>query len=451
MVVLARLLTPHDFGLIAMVTVITGLIIMVSELGIGTAIVQRKNITNIQLSSLFWINIFISLIVFLFLILLAPLIAEFYEQEVLNKATLIVSLSVLVSPFVMVQKSLLQRNMNFKVISIANTLSRVATGLLVIGMAYHGYGFWSLAWQPILSVSVTSIFLWKHSVWRPSFSFSFAAVAPMLGFGIVTLYNTILDYSVRGVDKMLIGKFFGADTLGVYSRSYYIYLIGINGFSRIFSSIMLPALSNIQDKKTLVKASFLKSTKLMVTAMFPLIIGLSASADNFILVLFGSKWLGMVDMLHALTIIAVATTAGSLVGSLYISQGNVKLQFKVALISKLFIIMSMLIGLSWGALGVAYGAGIATVITNYPMVRFAGRSIDMRYREYIAVIASPLLISIIMGVLVLLLHMYSPVYIDPIFRLILQIFIGALSYILMTFYFDPDVCSEILNVIKRKK
>ena len=214
--------------------------------------------------------------------------------------------------------------------------------------------------------------------------------------------------------------------------------MGVNGLSRVLSSVMLPALSKLKEDKLEVKKIFLKSISILSALLLPIVFGISASANNFIPLLFGVQWIGMVPIIEALTIFAVTTVISSQTSSLFVSQGKVKLQLKIAFYTKFTLLVSILVGIYWGAIGVAYSIGFVSIITNYFMIKNAGKSVNMTYYEYINVIAKPLLISCTMWLCVAnidFLFYHEEVGI----RLLLQIILGFTIYISLSYFFNKQI------------
>jgi len=225
-IILIRLLTPKDFGLIGMVMVFIGFVGLFSELGFGAAIIQKEQIGDRHLSSIFWLNIATGIILTCIMLAIAPVIAIFFNEPRLELLTAVLSVSFFISSFGMVQSAILRRSMNFRTLAIVETLTIVLAGIFAIVLAFRGYGVWSLVWQTIISTLASVVLIWISSDWKPQFKFNKNAAKELVGFSANLLGFNAFNYWVRNLDDLLIGKFIGSSGLGIYNRAYGIMLCG---------------------------------------------------------------------------------------------------------------------------------------------------------------------------------------------------------------------------------
>jgi len=378
-IILARLLSPREFGLLAMITVITSFASIFAEMGFSAALVQKQDIQQKHLSSVFWLNLGVGLLLTLLFIAGAPLIAHFYSEPVLVPLTIFISFNFLIGSLTIVQKTMMTRAIDFRNLTIVDMTAVVVSGVVAIVLAYTGAGVWSLAVQTVLLSIITMIMLWKLGKWYPSLTFDWDAIKDLLGFSLNLFGSKLLNYWVRNLDYLLIGRFIGPQPLGVYKNAYTIMLFPLNNVSRVISRVMFPSLSLIQEDKRRVKRLFLRMTRTIALITFPMMAGLFVVAESFVLTLFGTQWADMIPILQVFCFTGLMQSVGTLTGNLYLSQGRSDLQLHVGLFVHAVAILGIVIGLRWGALGVAIGLTVASIINSYPSLFFAGRLVNLTY------------------------------------------------------------------------
>lgn len=378
-VILARLLSPRDFGLIAMITVITSFVNIFAELGFSAALVQKQDVRQEHLSSVFWLNLGAGLLLTITLMAGAPLIAGFYQEPLLVPLTMLISITFLISSLNIVQNTLMTKALDFKTLSIVEIAAVGISGVVAIVMAYTGFGVWSLAVQSVVLSAVTAALLWKLSDWCPDLTFKWGAIRDLLGFSMSLFGTKVLNYWVRNVDYLLIGRFLGTTPLGVYTRAYKVMLFPLANVSRVLSKVMFPFFSTIQEDKQRVKSVYLKMTRTIALVTFPMMMGLFITVEPFVLTLYGPKWVEMISVLQILCLVGMVQSIATLNGNLYLSQSRADLQFRVGLVLKANGILGIVIGLRWGIVGVAVGYAIASVVNSYPAFFFAGRLVNLTY------------------------------------------------------------------------
>lgn len=376
---LARLLSPNEFGLMAMVTVITSFAGIFAEMGFSAALVQKPTIHPEQLSSVFWLNTGIGLFLTLAFIVGAPLIGHFYGEPVLVPLTIFVSTNFIIGSLTIVQKTLMVKTLNFRALSIVDITAASIAGVVAIVLAYAGAGVWSLAIQTVLTSIVATVLFWQLGRWRPTLVFHWASIKGLMGFSLNLLGSQLLNYWVRNLDYLLIGRFYGTQPLGIYKNAYTIMLFPLTNVSRVISRVMFPSLSIIQSDKARVKNVFLRATRAIALITFPMMTGLFVVAEPFILTFFGPQWYDMIPIIQVFCFVGLIQSIGTLNGNLYLSQGRADLQFRVGIVVHLVAMAGIVIGLPWGALGVAVGYSIASLVNSYPSLYFAGKLVDLTY------------------------------------------------------------------------
>lgn len=400
-IILARLLLPEDFGLLGMALVFTGLVAIFNDMGMGSAIVQKQDLNQKNLSSIFWFNLLIGILAILITILAAPLIAHFYGQNSLTMVISVMSVSFLFTSLSMVQNSLLLKELNFKKLTLFEIISTISASILGLSLAYLGYGVWSLVWQNISMTFIYAALIWVTEHWMPELYFNWEDIKPIVGFSSNLSGFNLLNYFARNADYLLIGKFLGATALGYYTLAYTIMLFPLSNISSVLSKVMFPALSQIQHDNCKFKLFYLKSTKYITFASFPLMLGLFAVADEFILFLFGTKWVPVIFIIKVLSIVGLIQSIVTTIGSIYLSKGRTDWMFRWGIFSSIIVISAIFIGLQWGINGVAICYAIATLVLIYPNFAIPFRLIDLKFTDFIINLKEEIATGSIMFVIVM--------------------------------------------------
>jgi PST family polysaccharide transporter len=449
-IILARLLSPREFGLVAMITVITSFASIFAELGFSAALVQKQDVRQEHLSSVFWLNLGAGLVLTLAFIIAAPLVAEFYQEPMLTPLTIFISTNFLISSLNIVQNTLLTKALDFRTLSIVELGAVAVAGIISIVMAFAGFGAWSLAAQSVLISVVTAVLLWRLSHWRPSLLFRWTAVKDLLGFSMSLFGTKVLNYWVRNIDYLLIGRVLGTDPLGVYNRSYDVMLFPLTGVSRVLSRVMFPSMSIIQEDKRRVANLYLRMTRVIALITFPMMLGLFVTVEPFVMAVFGPKWTGMIPVLRVLSLVGMTQSIGTLNGNLYLSQGKADLQLKVGLVLKTIAILGIVIGLHWGIVGVAIGYAIASFINSYPSFHFAGRLVDLTYWDLLRNLSGVFGCAVAMAALVGGAGLLLPSTWPDWALLAAQVLLGVVIYLSLIHLFKVKAYQEVRTLLSEQ-
>jgi polysaccharide transporter, PST family len=367
-VVTTRLLTPSDFGILAMVATATALITLVKDLGISQAIVQRDTISPGQINSLFWTSIAASIVFALLLGASAPLIARFYAEPRVELLTIAFAALVLISGPQAVPSALLNRASHFNKLAIIDIAS--ATTALAIGVA--GALFWRSYWALYASAAsatlVSGIGFWLASKYRPGAAHFDSHTGQMLRFGSHISGFNLVNYLSRNSDNILIGRFLGGDQLGLYDRAYRLLLFPINQIHGPIGQVLVPLLSRIQSDPVKYRSTYTESASLIMIAMQPGILFAIICAPELFELVLGSQWIAAAPIFQWLGIVALHQVMTSTVGWLFLSQGRGSDLFRTGAYVAMFAVASFVIGLPWGALGVAVSYTIANYTVLIPLV-----------------------------------------------------------------------------------
>lgn len=431
MILLARILSPREFGLMGMIMVFVYFVQLFNEVGFGPSIIQKMDLKEEHLSSVFWVNLGVGFLLALFFMAGAPLIARFYDEPALKNCTRAISVNFIFGSLSIVQLALLQKEMKFKRVALIETTAVAVAGFSAIVMALRGFGVWSLVYQSVILTAVTSIMAWLFSQWRPDLRFQGDAVGQLWGYTANLLGFNTLNYCVRNMDKVLIGKYVGTAVLGLYSRAYALMLLPLDQVNRVISRVMFPALSALQHDRDRVKEVYLKATRCIAVVTFPVMVGLLVVAEPFILTLLGEQWAGAVPFLRVFCLVGIVQSVGTTVGWIYNSQGRTGVLLAWGAGSAAVYAVTYLIGLRWGAMGVAVSYCLTTyLILWYPAWRIPGSFIGLSFGEMLVNLRGPFCCAAAMGAGIWVLHSVLPDVWFVGIRLALETAFGMIFYFL---------------------
>lgn len=447
-IVLARLLTPYDFGLVGMIYVFIGFAALFREIGFSDALIQRTALEDRHYSSVFWLNIALGLTLTALLILLAPSIAAFYHEEKLTPLTRLLALSFLVASLSSVHAAILTRAMAFRFFAMVELGITAVSGGTAISLALMGYGAWSLVWQELVLACMTAIALWWVTGWRPKRFLNRAAIGDLIQFSGYLFASQVANYLERNADNLLVGKFIGTFELGVYSRAYSTMLLPLGQIRAVIGRAMFPALSRIQDNKAQVKRIYLRCLMIIALISFPVMMGLFTVADHFVSALYGQKWEMVVDVLRILCIVGLMQSLTITTGWIYASQGRTDWLFKFAILAGLLLICGFVVGTSIGTIeAVAYSYAIGMGVILYWDFTIPGKLIGLTFVEVARSVGSAFFCAAAMASAVWVIGVFMPPTWPHWAFLTVQIPFGIVCYTLLVHLFSLEGYRELRGII----
>ena len=449
--ILARLLSPQDFGLLGMILVFVGFVSLFSDLGLGTALIQKTSLHHRHLNTVFWVNIVVGGLLTGLGIAFAPFIAEFYDEPLLLPLTRCISFTFFLGSIKVVHTTLFQKMMDFRWIALIEITSVLFAGIVALFMAILGFGVWSLVGQTLTNMVIAVLMTWCLSSWRPTLSFDIGALREFLGFSLNLLGFSVFNYWARNFDNFLIGKLLGSSELGIYSRAYSLMLLPISQISRVVARVMFPVLSSIQQDIARCRQLYLRSTRTIALVTFPLMIGLLVIADHFILAIYGPKWYRVILILRVFCIEGMVQSVGGSVGWIYTSQGRTDIMFKWGIGSGIIRMIAILLGLRWGIIGVATAYLISgRVILWYPSWMIPGRLIQLRFSEMVKNLSGIFYCAIFMGLLIWRVEKIFPQYWSHWIYLAILVPFGASVYWALIHVFRLKAYEEVLGLVAER-
>jgi O-antigen/teichoic acid export membrane protein len=372
--VLARLLTPKDFGLYAMVTTIMGFLWVFYDIGLSTATVQRQEINHAQVSNLFWVNFGVGGLVTLIVAASAPAIAWFYREPRLVGITLVLSVTFLLTTSAVQHIALLNRQMRFGAVAIMEIVSVLGSYLTGIGMALSGYGYWALVGANVIQVVVRLVLAWLISRWQPQLPSRNAQTWHLLSFGANITIGNLIHTLARGLDNVLIGRFFGAAAVGLYSRASILLMRPLEQFTLPMNAVLVPALSRVQTEPERYRRTFLRVYEGMALVSFLFTGFLLALARPLTLVVLGAKFEQAVPIFAGFTVAALWIPLTVASTWLFQTQGRGKDWLFASSLVSCITVASFVAGLPFGPAGLAIAYSVAGLFIGTPILYyFAGR------------------------------------------------------------------------------
>ncbi|MEQ8316640.1 MAG: lipopolysaccharide biosynthesis protein [Phycisphaerales bacterium] len=403
-VVLARLLLPSDFGLIAMVIAVTGFVEMFKDAGLSTATVQRKDITHAQVSTLFWINVALGFVATAVIAALSPLIAAFYSQPALVPITLVLATAMIFGGLTTQHQALLRRQMRFKALAIIQ-VSAMTSGIIVaIVMAVLGFGYWALVGNICAAAATNAVLVWVFCDWRPGLPRRGSGAMSMLKFGGNVTGFSFLNYFTRNADNVIIGFVMGSGPLGIYSKAYNLLMLPIRQINAPVGAVMVPSLSRLQDEPARYKRAYLQAMSALAMVGMPVVVVAYVLAHEMVLLLLGDEWKEAATVFRWLAPAALFGTVNVAPGWLCVSLGKPQVQVRWALMWAPITVSAFAIGVHWGVDGVAAAFSLSWCIGNFVFIAMACHGSPVRKRDLAARLAPQLtasLLSAAIGLLVL--------------------------------------------------
>ena len=401
--VLARLLTPNDFGLIAMVAAFTGFVSLFNDLGLSMATVQRQHITHDQVSTLFWINVALSLLFMLLAAVVAPAFAWFYGEPRLTLITLATAATFIFGGLTAQHTALLRRQMRFTPLALIEIASLAAGITTAITLASLGFGYWSLVAMTAAAAAATMLLTWLSSGWKPGLPKRRSGVRPMLAFGgSLTAFN-FLNYFTRNADNVIVGTMLGAPTLGIYSRAYNLLMLPISQINDPIGGVAMPALSRLQNDPAGFRRYYVRAIQTLAFATMPLVLFCFVATDAIILTILGPQWTDAVSVFRWLALGAFVGTINFAPGWLCVSLGRANRQLYWAILSAPLAVLAFFVGAHWGVDGVAAAFSVSWTLLFILFVVYACYGSPVRLRDLVRclwrIVAASVLAGIGLGIL----------------------------------------------------
>ena len=387
-VVLARLLRPEDYGLVGMVAVVTGFVAMFKDLGLSAATVQREEISHAQVSTLFWVNVALGVGVGVVTAAIAPAVAWFYGEPRLAAVTLAYAAGFLFGGLTVQHEALLRRRMKFGVLAAVEVVSLLASLAATIVLAWRGAGYWALV-SGHLSLSLLYMLgVWVVCGWRPGRPARYSGARSMLRFGGNLTGFGVVNYFARNLDNMLIGRFWGSQQLGLYAKAYQLLMLPVEQINGPVTAVAVPALSRLNDQPERYRRAYLRILEKIAMLTMPGIALLVGTTDWVVALVLGPQWAEAGLIFGVLGVGALLQPVANTTGWLFITQGRTHHMLQWGLVGGTIIMLSIIAGLPWGALGVATSYTVVWLTVVAPLLfYFVGRTGHVRAADFYVAVA----------------------------------------------------------------
>lgn len=445
-VILARLLMPSDYGLIAMTSIFFAVSYTLMDSGFTSALIRKKEISEIDYSTVYVTNLVISFVLCIILCLCATWIADFYHEPILQQIVYVNAVLLFLWSFVSVQTARLSIHLNFKAKSIINVIATVVTGVSSIVLAYMGFGVWSLIYPNFLSIGIRFVLFWRYQRWLPRFDFSWAVYKDYFSYGFKLMLTNLLNTVYADVYSLIIGKYYSSSKLGYYSKA--------KGYASLSSAILggviyrvtFPVLSKIQDDDDNLRNIYRRMIRVTAYVVFPLAALLFVLARPFVIVLITEKWAPCIPYLQVLCFASMWNPIHSLNLNLLLIKGRSDLFLRLEIIKKIIGIIVLFATIPMGLLAMCYGQLFAALLFLVMNTYYTGKFINVGFFQQIRDLMPTILYSAFMGLVVWGATLYLSV---GILQLIVGLVAGGLSYILISKMVKSKELFYLMDIVKQ--
>lgn len=446
--VLARLLTPEDFGIIGMIMVFIAISSTLVDGGFASALIQKKNPTDQDYSTIFYWNLLTSITLFSVLYFAAPAIAKFYELPDLSIIFRVQGLVLIFNAFNLIQRTKLTKQLNFKRIANIEIITTLLGATIGVIMAYKGFGVWSLVAKLLLTSLFNSIFLWYLSKWRPGLNFSASSFKSLFSFGSYMLLTSLLNTVYNNIQALMIGKMFSAGDLGFYTQAHKIQQVPVTGLSSIVDQVTFPVFSQLQDNLEVMKIGISKSLKSITFLNFPLMVFFSIAAKPIIILLFTDKWSDSIPYLQVLAIAGMLYTLNTVNTNIFKSIGRSDTYFWVTFLKRGFGIVLIIIGAYFSIMGMLIAIVINTYLFFFINCYYSSKLSGYSTLQQIKDVGPAYLLSIISGITTY--YIASLINTNHIIMFIIQGLLFVFLYLSLSFIFRIEALQIYINIINSK-
>lgn len=445
-IVLARLLTPDDYGCIGMLAIF---LVISNSLILGgfiSALIQKKDADDVDFSTVFYWNLVVSILLYIGLFVAAPYIADFYHIEKLNIVLRVQGIVLLLNGLSAIQTTLLRKTLNFNKLAKVNISSSLISVVIAIFMAFEGFGVWALVTQQIAISFFNALFLWITTTWRPILRFSTKSFKTLFSYGAFLLLAEIINSICDNIQGLIIGRKFSSATMGFYSQAKKLEEVPTTSITHVVNQVTFPIYASLQDDKDRLKKTVRKTLGLMNYINFPLMLILLVVAKPLFVILFSEKWLDSVFYFQILCLAGLANCLQSVNYQVVSAVGRSKELFYWNFVKRSVGLLFMLIGLSWGVEGLLIGMVLSTYFTYIVNAKLAESSTGYSLSQQINDFMPSLCIGIIASVIA-----YSVVLVteNNFLLLLLQGFVFIIIYLILSYIIKSENLFELISIVKK--
>lgn len=448
MLVVARILSPKDYGLIGMLAIFIHVSQSLVESGFSQALIRKKDRTELDNNTIFYFNIVMSLFIYAILYLIAPYVASFYNEPLLCPVMRVFSLVVIINSFNIVQRALFSIHLDFKKTAHAAMSSALISGVAAIYMAKKGFSVWTLVYQQIIFGIVSTTVLWYYSTWRPKWVYSWKSFKEMFAFGFNLLISGLIDTVYKNLYTIVIGKVFNATSLGYYSRADHYAQLPASNFNAVFLRVTYPVLCKMQDDENRLRENYRKLLRVSAFVIFPIMCGLAGAAYPSVVMLIGKKWAYASVLLVPICLAKMWYPIHAINLNLLKVKGRSDLFLNLEIIKKILGVIIIFASIPFGLLFMCYSQIVSSLIALSINTYYTGKMIHLGFWKQMKDISHILLTSLAMFAIIKVMNMG----IDNLYlQFASDVIVGIVFYCGVAFLFRFKEIDDIQSLRKEKK
>lgn len=446
-IIIARILSPSDYGIIGMISIFIAISSVFVAGGFGAALIRKQNRTDIDFSTVFYYNIVVSIFFYVLLFITAPFIAKFYNTPILSLIIRIVGLNVVIGALGAIQSTILNIAIDFKTQTKISVITLIITGTIGISMAYSGYGVWALVFQGLSAALISTGLLWVFVGWKPKWVFSYGSFKELFGFGSKLMLSGLLNAIYENIYQVVIGKKFTSADLGFFTRAKGLVQLPSSNITNIIQRVTFPVLSEMQNDTKKLTRNYHKLLKMSAFVIFPLMMLLCGISEPLVRILLTDKWLPAVPLVQVLCFSYMFYPIHAINLNLLEVKGRSGLFLRLEIIKKVLITVVLFASAPFGVLVMCYGTILTSILALIINTYYTGKLIQIGFLRQIKDILPILVISIITGIIA-----YLPTLLleESYFQLGLGSILGSLFYVGSSYVFKINELNELRNFILRR-
>lgn len=446
-ILIARILLPEDYGVVALLAVFLMVSRTFIDSGFSSALIKKANCTDADYCTVFYFNFLVSVFFFILLWFAAPLIASFYKIPLLTNVTRVMSLTLVFNAPRAVHETILKIRMDFKTKAYVTLIGVFATGTIGLVMAHKGFGVWALVAQNVLGSVLRTILIWIVVKWRPKLIFSIQSFKEMFSFGSRMLGASLLDTIYNNIYPLVIGKFYTLTDLGLYGKAESFASFPSSSLTTMLQQVTYPALSSVQNEEERLRSAYRRLLNVSAYVVFPMMIGLAAIADPFIRIVLTDKWEGSIYFLQIICFALMWYPIHAINLNILLVKGHSDYFLKLEIVKKIVGVGLLFVTVLWGVVAMCYGQIVMSLICLIINTYYNKELIDYGLWDQLKDMLPIIALSLTMGVLVLFVVSLMPTLWS---KLIVGVVSGVVYYLVLSYVFKFSELKELADIVLKR-
>lgn len=444
MLVMARLLSPKDYGVVGMLVIFVGIAQAFVDGGFSQALIRKTDRSEVDNSTVFYFNIVVSAVIYGIFYLCAPLVSDFYNMPALTPFMRVICLSIIINAFGVVQRALLNATLDFKTQAKASIIAVLLSGGIGICLAYFGYGPWALVLQQLSNLIANTICLWICSSWRPKWAYSWNSFHVLFSFGSKLLATSILNSVYDNIHTIVIGKLYAAKSLGLYSRAAQFADLPSSQFTSVFMRVTFPVFCKVQKDKERLISVYRRMLKVSAYIVFPLMLGMAAVAQPMVKFLIGEQWIECAYLLQILCFAKMWYPIHAINLDILQVSGRSDLFLKLEIYKKIVSLSILAVSAPFGIVVMCYSNILSSLICLYINTIYSSKILGLTMESQLMDLLPTIILSVFVFIVVLFVLTFIP---NVLARLIIGIILGIALYVILSYIFKFNELKEILTLL----